>query len=246
MVSLLDFIFNAIIVAIIITLILVFYRVVIFIVRRGTRKQKIPLEATNGIKITVRLITILLIIIALITFIPGSSSFLISFSSITGLIVGFASTQVVSQFISGIYLLLSRPFKVNDLVNINNIDGLILEIGLNFTTLQMFSGTIVKIPNKTILDADIQKYTLELTPEIMKDIGSSINIQSLEFNKKKISKAKNKKSKKGKAQKFKLNNLKKLMKNTIRFKIYCHHPFIIIKNHSYFIRELMIAIYGGE
>ena len=300
MITLPDYILNAIIVATIIVVIYIIYKTIMFLVRRGARKQGMPLEAINGIKIAVRLITVILIIIALLTYIPNSEQFLISFSSITGLIIGFASTQVVSQFIAGIYLLFSRPFKVKDLVQINNIDGLVQEIGLNFTTLQKFSGTIVKIPNKTILDTDVLKYTIKLTPEILNEIGSkvdlkSINIMSDENDKR--SKAKKEKQKKKKARKGGFNSFKKFLMNTeinrytfeiavdldripekvvkavndvcekyrmiyrykpqfiityiywrvhIRLKVYCHNPYLIMKNHSMFIKDLMTAIYGGE
>ena len=213
MVTLLDLIFNAIYVAIIIVLILVIYRIIMFLVRRGARKQSIPLEAINGIKIAVRLVTVILIIIALFTFIPGSANYLISISSVTGLIIGFASTQVVSQFIAGIYLLFSRPFKVNDLVKINNIDGLIQEIGLNFTTLQKFSGTIVKIPNKTILDTDVLKYTIKLTPDILKEIGSKIDPESASWVDEESSKEKKSKHIKKKSRKAHLNSFKKFLMN---------------------------------
>ena len=213
MVSLLDLLFNAIYVAIIIISILVIYRIVIFLVRRGARKQNIPLEAINGIKIAVRLVTIILIIIALFTFIPGSASYLLSISSITGLIIGFASTQVVSQFIAGIYLLFSRPFKVNDLVKINNIDGLIQEIGLNFTTLQKFSGTIVKIPNKTILDTDVLKYTVNLTPDILQEIGLQIDLEAVNWNAKETSTNKKDKHKKKKGRKVGMDSFKKFLMN---------------------------------
>ena len=297
MVTWLDFVSNTLVVAIIVIIILIVYRILMYTIRRGTKKQTIPLEAINGIKIIIRLITVILIIIALLTFIPGSASYLLSISSITGVIIGFASTQVVSQFIAGIYLLSSRPFKVNDLVNINGIDGLILEIGLNFTTLQKFSGTIVKIPNKTILDTEVLKYTVNLTQDILNSIGSPIDKKNLilEASKKYIKE--DKKSKKSLSKKLKLSDLKSILKNyeiirytfeiavdldqvperTIkaieevcerykiiyqyrpqfiltyiywrvhfRFKIYCKSPFIVIKNHSHFIKELMVAIYGGE
>ena len=31
----------------------------------------------------------------------------------------------------------------------------------------------------------------------------------------------------------------------IRFKIYCDSPYVIIKNHSHFIKDVLIAVYGG-
>jgi small-conductance mechanosensitive channel len=210
----LDFIFKYGYVAIIIVIILVIYRIIMLSVRRGARKQNVPLEAINGIKIAIRLVMIILIIIALLTYIPGSASYLISISSITGLIIGFASTQVVSQFIAGIYLLFSRPFKVNDLVKINNIDGLIQEIGLNFTTLQKFSGTIVKIPNKTILDADVLKYTVNLTPDILKEIGSTVDSESINWDSEEASNGKKRKNKKKSEKKGSLGSFKKFLMNT--------------------------------
>jgi small-conductance mechanosensitive channel len=297
MVTWLDLVSNALIVAIIVIIILIIYRILMYVIRRGAKRQKIPLEAMNGIKIIVRLITVFLILIALFDFIPGASSYLLSISSITGVIIGFASTQVVSQFIAGIYLLSSRPFKVNDLVNINGIDGLILEIGLNFTTLQKFSGTIVKIPNKTILDAEVLKYTVRLTPEIFNGIGKSIDEKNMIIREYEQIEKQQKKSKKGRSKKLKLNDLKSIIMDSeivrytfeiavdldrlpeqvikavndvcdrheniyryrpqfiltyiywrahFRFKIHSHNPYIIIRNHSHFIEDLMIAIYGGE
>jgi len=300
MITLPDFILNAIIVAIIIVVIYIIYKLIMFLVRRGARKKSIPLEAINGIKIAVRLITVILIIIALLTYIPNSEQYLISISSVTGLIIGFASTQVVGQFIAGIYLLFSKPFKVNDLVQINGIDGLVQEIGLNFTTLQKFSGTIVKIPNKTILDTDVLKYTLILTPDILREIGSKVDLETISLKNDendKRSNARKEKTKKTKPKKGSFSSFKKFLMNTeiirytfeiavdldqvpekvvkavndvcekhrviyryrpqfiityiywrvhIRLKVYCHNPYVIMKNHSMLIKDLMTAIYGGD
>ena len=78
MVTWLDFVSNTLVVAIIVIIILIVYRILMYTIRRGTKKQTIPLEAINGIKIIIRLITVILIIIALLTFIPGSASYLLS------------------------------------------------------------------------------------------------------------------------------------------------------------------------
>ncbi len=259
-----------------------------YIIRREGRKQRIPLEAMNGIKILVRLIAVLLIIIALLNYIPGFTSYLLTISSITGIIVGFASTQVVSQIVAGIYLLTSRPLKVNDLVRISGNDGLIIEVGLNFTTMQKFNGSIVKIPNKTIIDTEIRKYTTRITPEIADEINNLNNQNNLELEENNTL---------NKSKKIKLSDFKNIILDSeiirytfeiavdldkvpdkvvdavniicdkhskiyqyrpqfiltyiywrahFRFKIFCQNPYIIIKNQSHFINDLMVAIYGGE
>lgn len=286
-----DLVINAAIIALIVFIVLFLYKIIMYTIKKGAKKQQIPIEARNGMKIFIRLIVVLLIVIAILTYIPGFAVYLFSISSITGIIIGFATTQVVNQLIAGIYLLFSRPFKINDLVNINGIDGIIFEIGLNFTTLQKFSGSLVKIPNKTILDAEIRKYTIKLTPEVVQNIEERGILKHLSQSSKFTPENKDRKD-----RKLKLGALKdviiereiirytfeiavdldqppkdviksiedvckaheKVYKYTpqfivtylywrvhIRFKIYCNNPFIIVRNHSLFIHDVISSIYGG-
>jgi hypothetical protein len=63
------------------------------------------------------------------------------------------------------YIISSEPFRINDLVNINGIEGVISEIGINYTTLERFDGVVVRIPNKKVMESKIQNYTSKLSSD---------------------------------------------------------------------------------
>ncbi|MCK5343362.1 MAG: mechanosensitive ion channel, partial [Candidatus Heimdallarchaeota archaeon] len=94
--------------------------------------------------------------------------FLVSFSSIGGIIIGFAATEIMSQIISGLYLISTQPFGVNDFIKLGDAEGIVLEIGVNYTIIQRIDGTLVRIPNKKILDTTLKNYTVEMTDEFKK------------------------------------------------------------------------------
>lgn len=126
------------------------------------------MEFLNGFKLVLKIIFIFLFTIGFFTLIQIPLEFLVSISSISGIIVGFASTEVMSQIVSGIYLITSHPFGVNHLVDIQGTTGIVLEIGVNYTSIQKFDGTIVRIPNKKIMDVQIRNYTISIKNEIEK------------------------------------------------------------------------------
>ena len=68
-----------------------------------------------------------------------------------GVVVGFASQQVLGQALAGIFLLMTRPFKVDDLVSISGEDGVVEDMSTLFTTIRKDDGTKVLIPNGSIL-----------------------------------------------------------------------------------------------
>lgn len=72
-----------------------------------------------------------------------------------GMVIGFASQQVLGQAISGLFILISRPFKINDAVVIAGEDGIVEDISTLFTTVIKADGTKVLIPNNSIVGGKI-------------------------------------------------------------------------------------------
>ena len=75
----------------------------------------------------------------------------VAFGGFLGVVVGFASQQVLGQALAGVFLLTTRPFKVDDLVTISGEDGVVENMSTLFTTVLKDDGTRVLIPNSTIL-----------------------------------------------------------------------------------------------
>jgi small conductance mechanosensitive channel len=75
----------------------------------------------------------------------------VAFGGFLGVVVGFASQQVLGQALAGIFLLTTRPFKVDDRVTISGEDGVVDDMSTMFTTVRKDDGTRVLIPNGSIL-----------------------------------------------------------------------------------------------
>ena len=153
---------------IVVTLIYLAYRIVMSSINRVLNKRKYPANTLNVLKLLIRVITIILYIIALLVTIEVPEAYLISLTSISGIIIGFAATEIMSQIISGVYIISTKPFGVNDFIQLGDTDGIVLEIGMNYTVVQRIDGTLVKIPNKKILDSKVKNYTIKMEDELEK------------------------------------------------------------------------------
>ncbi|EGA90076.1 small conductance mechanosensitive channel [Planococcus donghaensis MPA1U2] len=76
---------------------------------------------------------------------------LIAGAGIIGLAIGFGAQGLVSDVVTGFFLLLEKQLDVNDYVTVGNIDGIVEAVGLRTTKLRSFDGTLNYIPNRDIL-----------------------------------------------------------------------------------------------
>lgn len=74
--------------------------------------------------------------------------------------IGFGSQNVVSNFISGLILLIERPIKVNDLVTIQDETGTIVKIGARATKIYSYQGTTFIVPNSKLLENSVVNWNL--------------------------------------------------------------------------------------
>lgn len=78
---------------------------------------------------------------------------------IIGLALGFAFQDITSNFISGAFIALKKPFDVGHIVETNGFTGTIEDIQLRSTTLRTQAGLHVIIPNKDIFQKPIINYS---------------------------------------------------------------------------------------
>lgn len=76
---------------------------------------------------------------------------LIAGAGVVGLAIGFGAQGLVSDVVTGFFLLLEKQLDVNDYVTIGNIDGIVEAVGLRTTQLRSFDGTLNYIPNRDIM-----------------------------------------------------------------------------------------------
>ena len=102
-----------------------------------------------------------IIIIAVLAVLPTlgiSPSGLLVAGGIAGIVIGIASQSVVSNLISGLFLIIERPMKIGQAVNIAGIAGVVEDIRIISTTLRTFEGLYVRIPNEKVFTTNITNY----------------------------------------------------------------------------------------
>ncbi|MGC8983449.1 MAG: mechanosensitive ion channel domain-containing protein [Desulfurococcaceae archaeon] len=73
-----------------------------------------------------------------------------------GLVVGFATQQVLGQAVAGMFLLLARPFKINDVVDVaGESEVTVKDITTMFTIVTRKDGLEVLIPSSMIVGQKI-------------------------------------------------------------------------------------------
>ena len=84
---------------------------------------------------------------------------LLGAAGIVGIALGFASQTSVSNIISGLFLIAEQPFKVDDIITINNTTGFVMSIDVLSVKLRTFDNKFVRIPNEMIIKTEVTNLT---------------------------------------------------------------------------------------
>lgn len=124
-----------------------------------SRRGRLDMHIENSLKLLVRIIIFVVAILVLLQVFGAQADWLVSVSALGGAAIGFASTQTVGNFLAGVYLMLSQPFKVNDYVRIGDVEGEVQEITVNYTKIYTPTFNIVEFPNRRVLDSVIHNFS---------------------------------------------------------------------------------------
>ena len=128
------------------------------------RRIKVPEEASD---IVVRFSGYFVGIVAMLTIASQLGikiTSLIAGLGIAGLAISFAAQDTVGNVISGITLLIDRPFKKGDWISFGDLHALVTEVKLRTTVLTSFDNETIVVPNKILAQERIRNFTL--TPRI--------------------------------------------------------------------------------
>jgi small conductance mechanosensitive channel len=70
--------------------------------------------------------------------------------------LGVALKDLISNLISGFSLLFYKPFRVNSIIDLDGLEGKVLDIDIRYTSILKGDQVIYKVPNKYILDKTIK------------------------------------------------------------------------------------------
>jgi uncharacterized membrane protein YdjX (TVP38/TMEM64 family) len=107
---------------------------------------------------------------------PGSPGFAIALTMLeiditpvlaaigaTGLVVGLALQGTLSNFASGLMILINRPFDVGNVVSAGGVTGMVHQMNLFSTTFRTFDNQTIHVPNNEIWNHVITNITANPT-----------------------------------------------------------------------------------
>lgn len=68
-----------------------------------------------------------------------------------GLVIGFAVQNTLSQAVAGLFILITRPFKIGDRVKLAGEEGRVHEVAALYTKIVKDDGSMVLIPSNKII-----------------------------------------------------------------------------------------------
>ena len=79
-----------------------------------------------------------------------------SIGTVTAIVIGFASQNILGNIIAGLYLAITRrPFKIGDKVSVFGNTGIVFDIGLLYSKLKSVEGDIIIAPNLSMISTTV-------------------------------------------------------------------------------------------
>lgn len=93
--------------------------------------------------------------------------------SITSIIIGLAAQKTIGNFIAGIILLMDKPFKIGDYIEVQGVNGFVVDIQFMSTIIKTLDEKTIRIPNEVIITERVTNYKKNKIIRITQQIGIS-------------------------------------------------------------------------
>ena len=84
---------------------------------------------------------------------------LLGAAGVLGVAIGFASQTSVSNIISGLFLVLERPFSIGDTIKVSDVMGVVESINLLCVNVRTLDNKLIRIPNELLFKSTVTTRT---------------------------------------------------------------------------------------
>ncbi|MEH6452028.1 MAG: small-conductance mechanosensitive channel MscS [Psychromonas sp.] len=138
-------------------------------------KRKLDITVTDFVSHMIRYVIIAFVVIAALSRIGVQTTSFIALIGAAGLAVGLALQGSLSNFASGVLIIVLRPFKAGEYIEAAGVAGSVESVQIFATTLTTIDNKYVVVPNSAIMGGNIVNYSRKATRRIDLVIGVSYN-----------------------------------------------------------------------
>ena len=112
-------------------------------------------RTAKSIRSITRISGAIVIAVAAVSYLSQNAAVAASIGTMSALVIGFASQNLLGNMIAGMYIAITRPFKIGDVITVFGNTGNVHDIGLLNCDLLLKDGNIVRTPNTSLLTTPI-------------------------------------------------------------------------------------------
>ena len=139
-------------------------------------KKEIVKTAIKPIRYISRTVLKGIILMLLLEYLGISTASIAALMASLGVGIGLAVQGTVANIAGGVMLIITRPFRTDDWIEVGDVSGSVETIHLTYTYIKTIDTKIVAIPNGTLANSRIVNYTA--MPERQYDLLFSISYSS--------------------------------------------------------------------
>lgn len=158
--------------AILLVVCVVFIKILMRLTSRVLERSRLEKSAHDFIRTMVRLVLVFIAIMLIAGTLGVDTSSLLAIFSIAGLAISLSVQNALSNTISAVMLLTSKPYKVGDYIAVSGMEGTVREIGILYTRLVTLDGRDIRIPNSQVLAGSITNYSSEENRRVVLTISA--------------------------------------------------------------------------
>ena len=154
------------------------YSIIISIINRLVSKRKRKTNhkkedtVINLIKNVIKYLIIIIVILMILEVYGVNTTSILASLGIVGVVIGLAFQDTMKNMLAGIFIIFDNRYNVGDFVKINDFSGTVVNLGLQTTKIQAYTGEIFTISNSSI--STVINYS-EANTRVMIDLGVSYN-----------------------------------------------------------------------
>jgi small conductance mechanosensitive channel len=146
-------------------------RLVQYLVVRAVRRTPGGAAVEHALSRVIGIAGITLTLLTALSTMGVDIAALIAALGLTSLAIGLALKDTIENAITGVLLLLQRPFKVGDVIKVSDVLGTVSDVAIRTTNIKTFDGLHVLIPNRHVYNEIITNWTHYPTRRVTMTVG---------------------------------------------------------------------------
>ena len=129
-------------------------------------RRELPPEAATRYRVLRRSLMSAIIVLGILSAllvvpqVRAIAAGLLASSALIGLVIGLAAQRPLANFVAGVVIAFTQPLRLGDRVTVDDVEGIVEEIGLTYTFIRTADNARLVIPNEKLASDTIRNSTI--------------------------------------------------------------------------------------